>query len=92
MSPVVVNGLLRGYLEINEGRLSAFTLVIVIPEEDFFDIFESQRKPQLYERLGRLLSKYPIDSIVVGAVIDEKFEVLVHQKNPGHGDDSPSEF
>lgn len=92
MSPVVINGLLRGYLEINEGRLSEFTLIIVIPEDDFFDIFESQRKPQLYERLGGLLSKYPIDAIVVGAVIDEKFEVLAHQKNPGHGNDSSSNF
>lgn len=91
MSPVVVNGLLRGYLEINEGRLSAFTLVIAIPEEDFIDIIESQRKLQLYERLSRLLSNYPVDSIVVGAVIDDKFEVLAHQKSRGHGADSHSE-
>lgn len=88
MSPVVVNGLLRGYLEINEGRLSGFTLVIAIPEDDFFEIIESKRKPELYERLARLLAKYPIDSIVVGAVVDEKFEVLAHQKTPGRSDDS----
>lgn len=88
MSPIVVNGLLRGYLEINEGRLSGFTLVIAIPEDDFFEIIESQRKPELYERLARLLAKYPIDSIVVGAVFDEKFEVLAHQKTTGRSDDS----
>lgn len=88
MSPNVVNGLLRGYLEINEGRLSGFTLVIAIPEDDFFEIIESKRKPELYERLARLLAKYPVDSIVVGAVVDEKFEVLAHQKTQGHGNDS----
>lgn len=92
MSPVVVNGLLRGYLEIKEGRLSGFTLVIAIPEEDFFEIIESQRKPQLFERLGRLLSKYPIDSIVVGSVIEGGFEILAHQKSPGHDGDSLNEF
>jgi len=88
MSPVIVNGLLRGYLEINEGRLSGFTLVIAIPEDDFFEIVESQRKPELYERLARLLAKYPIDSIAMGAVVDEKFEVLAHQKTPERSDDS----
>ncbi len=92
MSPAVINALLRGYLEINEERLSAFTLVIAIPEEDFFEILESQRKPQLYERLARLLSKYPVDSIVVGAVIEEKFEVLAHQKGPVHDDGSLREL
>lgn len=90
MSPTVVNGLLRGYLEINEGRISRFTLVIAIPECDFFEILESQRKTELYERLARLLVKYPIDSIVVGAVVDEKFEVLAHQKTLGRSDDSSS--
>lgn len=88
MSPVVVNGLLRGYLEVNEGRLSAFTMIIAIAEEDFYEILESQRKPELYERLARLLAKYPVDSIVVGAVVDEEFEVLAHHKSHGRGDDS----
>lgn len=88
MSPAVVNGILRGYLEVSEGRLSAFTLVIVISEEDFFEILTEQRESQLHERLDRLLSKYPVDSIVVGAVIDDKFEVLVHQKNSRHDGES----
>lgn len=88
VSPIVINGLLRGYLEINEGRLSAFTLVIVIPDNDFFEIRNSNRTSELHGRLARLLAKYPIDSIVVGAIIDEKFEVLAHQKNMGRNEDS----
>lgn len=86
MSPVVINGLLRGYFEVNEGRLSSFTLVIAIPEEEFFDILQSDRKSQLYERLERIVSRYPVDSIVVGAAVDEKFEVVAHLKNPGRSD------
>ena len=92
MSPIIVNGLLRGYLEINEGRLSAFTLIIVIPEKDFFNIIESGRKSYLYDRINRLLSKYPIDSIVVGSVFDEHFEVLLNQRGPRHDSDSLDEF
>lgn len=88
MSPVIINSLLRGYLEINEGRLSRFTLVIAIPEEDFFEIMHTNKATELSGRLVRLLAKYPIDSIIVGAVIDEKFDVLVHQKNVGRSDDS----
>jgi hypothetical protein len=87
MSPLVINGLLRGYFEINEGRLSSFTLIIVIPQEDFFYISQSDRKHQIYQRLERIISRYPVDSIVVGAVVDEKFEVIAHLKNPKHGDD-----
>lgn len=87
MSPAVINSLLRGYLEINEGRLSRFTLVIAIPEDDFIEIRHANKASELHGRLARLLAKYPIDSIVVGAVIDEKFDVLAHQKYVGRGDD-----
>lgn len=89
VSTTVVNSLLRGYMEIREGRLSGFTLVIIIPEGDFFDILHGERVSELHRRLGRLLKKYPIDSIVVGAVIDEEFQVLAHQIEPTNDD---SEF
>lgn len=87
VSPSVVNSLLRGYMEIKEGRLSGFTLVIAIPEESFFDIFHSEKMPELHRRLARLLAKYPIDSIVVGAVINDTFHVLAHQKEPETGEE-----
>jgi|694.fasta_scaffold37574_3 hypothetical protein len=82
LSPSVVNGILRGYVETKEGRLSLFTMVIVISESAFFEITNSDRVPELSRRLGRLLAKYPIDSIVVGAILGGTFEVLTLQREP----------
>lgn len=82
LSPSVVNGILRGYFETKEGRLSHFTMVIVIGEPAFFEIMNSERVSELNRRLGRLLAKYPIDSIVVGTVLDDTFEVLMWQREP----------
>jgi hypothetical protein len=82
LSPSVVNGILRGYFETKEGRLSLFTMVIVIGETSFFDIMNSDRVSELNRRLGRLLAKYPIDSIVVGAILGVTFEVLTWQREP----------
>lgn len=81
LSPSIVNGILRGYFETKEGRLSLFTMVIVIGESSFFEIVNSSRISELNRRLGRLLAKYPIDSIVVGALLGEVFEVLTWQKD-----------
>jgi hypothetical protein len=82
-SPVVADALLRGYLETREGRLVGFTLVIVIPEIHFFEINSSNIEGELANRLRRLLEKYPVNSIVVGTVIDGDFTVLTHQKSNG---------
>lgn len=86
-SPSVVNNLLRGYMETREGRLSRFTLVISVPEDEFFDILNTGQLLELRRRLGRLLKKYPIDTIVVGAVLNDEFHVLVDQMEPM--DDDP---
>lgn len=82
LSPSIVNGILRGYFETKEGRLSLFTMVIVISESSFFEIMNSDKASELSRRLGRLLAKYPIDSIVVGAVLGDNFEVLAWQRDP----------
>jgi hypothetical protein len=75
----VINSLLLGHLETLEGRLSDFTQIIIITERDFFDTFHKQRTSELHQRLVRLLRKYPVNSIIVGAVINGVFEVLAHQ-------------
>ena len=80
--------LLRGYLEINEGRLCGFTLVIVIAEDDFYEIVESDLAPLLRQTLKRQLAKYPIDSIIIGVVVDEEFGVVVEQMGPDRSNDS----
>lgn len=82
LSPNIVNAILRGYFEVKEGRLSLFTMVVVISESSFFEIMNSDRLHELNRRLGRLLAKYPIDSIVVGAVLGDTFELLAWQREP----------
>ncbi|WP_147289967.1 PIN-like domain-containing protein [Crenobacter cavernae] len=82
VSPSVINSMLRGYMEKNEGRIYLFTLVIAISEESFFEIAESGKMSILSGRLARLLGKYPIDSILIGGVIDGKFEIFLEQSDP----------
>jgi len=80
MSPGIINSILRGYMETNEGHITAFTLVLVISGDDYYDILLSEKHSELNRRLEKLLRKYPIDSIIVGTVIDDSFEVLTQQK------------
>ncbi|TWG40983.1 hypothetical protein ATF69_0272 [Acidovorax delafieldii] len=79
-SPSIVNSLLRGYMETREGRLSEFTAILVVSEIDFFDIAHSDRVHELNRRLAHLLGRYPITGIVVGAILGERFEPLVYQR------------
>jgi hypothetical protein len=81
-APTVVNSILRGYLETNERRISAFTLVLVISVEDYLQILEQGKRFEVDERLMRVMKRYPIDGIVVGSVVDDAFVVLADQKNP----------
>lgn len=81
-SPQVINSLLRGYMEVSEGRLSSFNLVIVIPREDFWEIVATDREIELQRRVRRLMQKYPADSIIVGTLHDEVFvELMVISKS-----------
>lgn len=81
VSPAVINSLLRGYLETREGRLSEFTLIVVIPDQDLNEIVHSQRVYELEQRLARLLGKYPVSGIMVGAVVEDRFEPLIFQSD-----------
>lgn len=87
LSPSLMNSILRGYLETKEGRLSAFSVVLVIPEEDFFSILNSERMDEYRRRLSRMLLKYPIYSMVIGSILDGSFEALINQRSPELGDE-----
>lgn len=93
LSPGVINSILRGYLETKEGRLTSFTMIIVISENSFYEIVDSDNTGELNRRLTKLLSRYPIDSIVVGAVLGDAFEVLTWQREqvPSYLIESPEE-
>ena len=82
VSPIIINSILRGYMETKEGRLSAFTLIMVISEKDFLEIIDNNRISELSNKLGHLLKKYPIHSIAIGAILGEKFECLMQRDVP----------
>ncbi len=81
-TPPVVNSILRGYLEVNEGRLSTFTMIVVISVEDFHAIQNADRLLELRGRIGHLLRRYPIFGMVVGAVVESgQFEPLTYMRS-----------
>lgn len=75
-NPSVINAMLRGYMEVNEGRLRQFSVVVLIDQDDFSSIARDGRTSVLQDRIGRLLEKYPIASLVIGCLIDDIFEPL----------------
>lgn len=78
--PNVINALLRGYMEVKEERISIFTLILIIPENDYRDIlFSDYKNIELKRKLGRLLNKYPVHSILIGSIIDNYFNPLMYQ-------------
>lgn len=79
-SSSVVSSLLKGYLETSEGRLSNFTLILVIQEEAFFEFVNNTSTYALESQLAQLLGKYPITEIMVGSIINERFEPLIRQR------------
>lgn len=75
--PSVVNSLLRGYLEVNEGRLSFFNFVLAIPIEDVEYFNDSGWQQEVFRRANNLLDRYPAGSIIIGFVNDEYFEEMM---------------
>lgn len=75
--PNVVSALLRGYLEVNEGRLNDFSLVLILPidEMDFFG--DQDWVKEVMQRGKNILSKYPAKSIIFGTARNEQFEPLL---------------
>jgi hypothetical protein len=78
-SPILMNALLRGYIEKKEGRLSKFTLIVRVTPEMAYELSASGRDFALKKYLAKLLASHPIDAIVVGSVIDEIFEPRLWQ-------------
>ncbi|UOQ97705.1 PIN-like domain-containing protein [Hymenobacter sp. 5317J-9] len=80
--------LMRGYVEVSTGNLNAFTLIIVIPERSFTDIVLSREsRAEVSDMLRDLIKRYPVDAIVVGAIIDYNFMVLLQEDGGGFAGD-----
>jgi hypothetical protein len=79
LSPMVQKSIHRGYLELKENRLTTFTMVLVTSINEFYAIDSADKLEETKARLVRLLQRYPISAIVVGAVESSgHFESFVH--------------
>ncbi len=89
--PSISNSILRGYAETSEGRLSAFSLVIVIPmPDDDMPSIENQLS-DLYQKLSHQIKKYPIHSIIIGFNDTEEFTPIMFVNNMDEDNSSHSE-
>ncbi|EPR42190.1 hypothetical protein dsx2_0117 [Desulfovibrio sp. X2] len=75
--PSIINSLLRGYMEVHEGRLSEFHVIAIISADDALAIISNEMIPELRRRVSNLLTKYPADSIIVGWINGEEFIPLL---------------
>lgn len=71
--PSVVNALLRGYLEVNEGRIDDFTLVLSFTSHDGVPITDDNWRNEMLRRGRHLLEKYPAQAIILGVTSDDAF-------------------
>lgn len=82
-SPSVTSPIVEGYFEKNHGRLNAFSLVIVVPEEDFDEDMDNEYQDRITTRCNSLIQKYSIDEIIIGAFVGDRFEVLFKMIHSG---------
>lgn len=75
--PSVVNSLLRGYLEVNEGRIQDFSLILVLSAEEGEYFREDEGRDELARRGSALIEKYPAHSIIFGISTEDFFEPLL---------------
>lgn len=75
--PSVVNSLLRGYLEVNEGRIHDFSLILVLSADEGEFFREQEGREELARRGSSLIEKYPAHSIIFGISAEDVFEPLL---------------
>lgn len=85
LPPGVINSMMRGYLETNEGRLDRFTMILVADVEDISAVIRNGIEITR-DRLRRLLNRYPIYEIFVGFTEGNSFFPVIHM----NGDDGYS--
>lgn len=80
LGSTVRNGAHRGYVEMQENRISAFSLIVIISEEEFLELTD-EKMFAVRNKLSLALKKYSIDSIIIGGVIDGAFEIFLEEIN-----------
>jgi len=76
-------GVRQGYIEIEEGRLTTFTMIIVIDEVEFFHFKGDEGLRHLESILELLLPRHPSVSIIAGTILGDSFEVITMQHGWG---------
>lgn len=72
MSPGVINAMLRGYLEVNEGRISRLSMVLVTDRNELEKIVSSGREKRERSSLRNILEKYHTYELFLGYVDEEE--------------------
>jgi hypothetical protein len=84
---IVIHALSRGYVEINEDRLSNFTLVIVVESRDWADVTREGASDIVRKKLMELIMTYPVTRIMLGTVnVQGEFSMVVQVRNPSRED------
>ncbi len=82
LSPAVINGLLRGYLEVNEGRLNRLSMVLVADRSEIDEMMAVDRGERARSRLHDILVRYPAYEFLVGYINEEGVFVPVFNVFP----------
>lgn len=76
-SPDIANNMLRGYMEVHEGRLSKFTQVICMVQENVEILLKSKSTSTIEAKLQSLLQKYPISEIIFAAIVKDRLVPII---------------
>ncbi len=92
LSPGVINAMLRGYLEVNEGRIARFSIILVTGADELDKILTPDRREWVSTRLRNLLERYPTYEILVGYVDEEGVFVPVLNERLRGWADTPEDY
>lgn len=82
-TPPVVNAMMRGYLEVNEKRLSGIGIIVVADKDDIFSIDSDDKYGILCKRADDLIKKYPVDEMIIG-YLENSYEFVEFVRRRGN--------
>ncbi|WP_429956057.1 PIN-like domain-containing protein [Gluconobacter japonicus] len=80
--PGIINAILRGYMEVKEGRLARFTVIILLKINNIDVDFTVDQANSINDSIKNLIKKYPLYEIIIGYVDENSglFHPLINQK------------
>lgn len=71
--------IMRGRSKIIDGEISHFTIVFIISEIDYIRMLDSDVMEKALRKIKRISENHPEIDIIVGAIVNDRFDVLIHQ-------------